>query len=614
MLSWQAPFALLALLPLGGLLVLLYLLRLRRREVTVPSTLLWRRAVQDVQANVPFQKLRRNLLLLLQLAALLLVVLCLGGPYVLGRSTAGHSLVLVLDGSASMAATDVPGTRFGQARQEALRRVQQLAPGDQIAVLFCGLRPQVVCPFSGDRRRLTAVLQGLRPTQGPTRLREGLALAESLARRRPGSLIYLLSDGAWSPIAGLKAPGLRFVRLGRRGNNLALVAFGAERDPARGTHALFLRVSNCSASAAQCVLSIYHEQQLLSASRLSLPPHGSRIVNCSVRLPQPGLLRAELDAGDDLRADNVAYAVAEEEGRTRVLLVSAGNLFLQQGLAVLPGVALYQASGLTAEQLAGAAEQYDVVVLDRVPLPAAPSRGGYLLVGALGAGAPAEAAGVLEAPAITRYDQTHPLLAHVNLGDLQLAKAQALRPGPQGRSLVEAGPSPLLVVSEQPGLRMAALGLDLLDTDLPLRVSFPVFLRNAVSWLGAAGGRERLLVTRPGEVLRTPVTAAEGDLVLTLPDRSRRAVQPVNGEVVWADTSSVGVYTLGTAEGNRRWAVDLRDPDEADLTPRGEVDVGGRTLANEQQPPLGRHPVWPTLAALALALLLVEWHLYHRRL
>ena len=58
---WTAAAAAALSVPL---LLLLYFLKLRRQECTVSSTLLWKRAVHDLQVNSPFQKLRKNLLLL----------------------------------------------------------------------------------------------------------------------------------------------------------------------------------------------------------------------------------------------------------------------------------------------------------------------------------------------------------------------------------------------------------------------------------------------------------------------------------------------------------------------------------------------------------------------
>ena len=51
----------LAGVPVG--IIALYFLKLRRRPVQVPSTLLWRRSLEDLHVNSLFQRLRRNLLL-----------------------------------------------------------------------------------------------------------------------------------------------------------------------------------------------------------------------------------------------------------------------------------------------------------------------------------------------------------------------------------------------------------------------------------------------------------------------------------------------------------------------------------------------------------------------
>ena len=73
------------------------MLRLRRQEITVSSSMLWRQVMQDRQANAPWQKLRRNLLLYLQLLVLALLVLALARPFVESAGLPPGNLVVILD-------------------------------------------------------------------------------------------------------------------------------------------------------------------------------------------------------------------------------------------------------------------------------------------------------------------------------------------------------------------------------------------------------------------------------------------------------------------------------------------------------------------------------------
>src|SRR5437870_2304001 len=113
------PVSLLWLARMAGLIVLMYILKLRRRDVVVSSTFLWRQVIRDVQANAPFQKLRKNLLLFLQLLAIALIVLALSRPFWRGKGIGGRSVVIVVDTSASMMATDVGRNRLEEAKRVA---------------------------------------------------------------------------------------------------------------------------------------------------------------------------------------------------------------------------------------------------------------------------------------------------------------------------------------------------------------------------------------------------------------------------------------------------------------------------------------------------------------
>jgi Ca-activated chloride channel homolog len=609
-----SPLSLIALAPLAGIIILLYLLRLRRREVTVSSTFLWRQAVQDIQANVPFQRLKRNLLLLLQLLALTAVVAALASPYFLSRGAGGRNVIVVVDASASMKATDVPGSRFEEARRQVAEMVNGLGRNDEMAIVSCGARPVVELSFSRDRRQLLNVVGGLQPGDCATNMRDGVLLALSLAARRPDATVCIFSDGAFAPLPPVASSAeLRFVCLGRRSDNVAIVALSVSRAPDSPLHEVFVRLQSTAAEPRETVLSLYNDDQLLRAERVTLRAGESRVLTYEARLPTPGLMRAEVDLKDDLAADNVAYAAADAGATTSVLLVTPGNLFLEQGLLVLPGVSLYKGAGLPGDDPMAALSRYDVVVLDRVPLPATPLTGGVLLLGALGPGAPATGGAALDGPTISRWDQTHPVLAHLNLASIQMARAQALQPVAGARPLASVGEAPVIVARETAGARVVACGFSVLDTDWPLRVGFPVFLSNAVSWLAESGRRTGVSTVRPGQVLRAQLPADVTEAELTLPGGERRTVAAAGGVVSFSGTDRVGVYRLNGGGVSRRWAVDLRDPAESDLTPRHDVRLGEREVASAAAAPRHEQHLWPWLAVVALGLLLGEWHLYHRR-
>jgi len=533
-----APLALIAFAPIAAAIVALYLLKLRRRDFVVPSVFLWRRAVQDVQANAPFQRLRANLLLLLQLLALACLVAGLAGPYIMARRLGGRSAIIVLDASASMKATDARGSRFDEAKRQAEQIVGGMGRRDEAALLICGASAQTAVSFSGDRHRLISAIRAAEPTDCVTNVRDGLLLAFGLAAKRPQTQVYLISDGAFPALPAVSSSAeLRFLRVGRGNDNVALLAFEAATNrrgeesrvesreskvESRGysrisnlesrshpdssnpapAQQLFLRLRNYSAQPKRCVLSISHEDDLVHAAELNLAPGESQSETFALALAEPGLLKAEIEVADELAADNVCYTFARPSWAHKVLLVGPGNLFLEQALLVTPEVEVFKAATLSAADASAAYREYDVVIFDRVAPPAAPQSGAVMLIGA-GLTQLAELGAEVAPPAITSWEDRHPVLRYVNLGVIQLAKARRLAPGPGAVVLARAGQAPVVVAREAPGFRGVAFGWDFLDSDLPLRVSFPVLLSNTIQWLsqssgGAAAKRERPGAPRPG--------------------------------------------------------------------------------------------------------------------
>ena len=83
--SFFSPEALVFLVTLP-IVVVFYLLKRRRIPRLVSSTIIWERFLNETQANSPFQKLRHNWLLIIQLILLALAIFALVRPYFSSKS------------------------------------------------------------------------------------------------------------------------------------------------------------------------------------------------------------------------------------------------------------------------------------------------------------------------------------------------------------------------------------------------------------------------------------------------------------------------------------------------------------------------------------------------
>ena len=193
--SFLSPFAFFfaAAIPV---VVLFYLLKRKRVVRLVSSTLLWQKFLAETQASAPFQKLRHNWLLVLQIILLVLAILALARPYFSGQTPGGRLEVVILDASASMQSMDENPSRFEKARSEALRLVDAMHDNDQMVVLQAGANTEVKQSATSAKATLRRALQACTVADTPTRLKEALKLAETLIQNNTAAEIHLFSDGA----------------------------------------------------------------------------------------------------------------------------------------------------------------------------------------------------------------------------------------------------------------------------------------------------------------------------------------------------------------------------------------------------------------------------------
>src|SRR5437868_206649 len=259
------------------LLILLYFLKLKRKPLSVPSTFLWKKSIEDLHVNALFQWLRQNVLLLLQLLCVLSLIYGILAPRFHGATSRGKHYILLIDNSASMSAADVEPNRLEQAKQEALKEIDAAGDEDNGMVIVFNSVAEIRQSYTSNRHLLRQVVRDIQPTQRTTRIEEALTLADSLANPtrsaeneaakpanpEPGkervyvptegipTEVHLYSDGRFPdvPEFALGRLDLKFHSIGKPGpentDNVGIVNFSAVRDETDPTKLqLFARIVN----------------------------------------------------------------------------------------------------------------------------------------------------------------------------------------------------------------------------------------------------------------------------------------------------------------------------------------------------------------------------------
>jgi len=649
----------------------LYFLKLKRQPLEVPSTYLWHRVVEDLHVNSLWQRLRKNLLLLLQLLMVALAMLALLRPGWQGQTLEGQQFIFLLDKSASMSATDTQhgATRLDVAKQHVTALINQLESDRSAMIIAFAEQPDVVQEFTNNKRLLREALDRIQPSAGRTDLRGALELADGFANpdrvmneqgdqsfevtEQQEVELYILSDGRFPRLEDFSLGNLRpwFLPIGSfTAQNLAITAFNVRRNEERPERQqAFVQVANFSEQEQTVVVELTLGRRLLDATRLTILPKGIASATFHLAGEFEGALRARLDIpadyNDHLALDNEAYAVLSRSSEGRVLLVTPGNTALEAALATervnrFAKIEKLAPDELQAEEFLEQAQTdgYDLIIFDQC-IPESMPRANTFFVGRLPPLTEWQQQATGDsffAPQIIDWVRGHPLLNLLELGNVQIADSLPAHPPLGGRVLIDSTQGPLLAIAPRDRYEDAVLGFEIVgteadgsrtfNTDWPRKHSFPGFWLNVIEYFAGDQGRS-LAHNRPDRRVELRVDGRVSELEVEMPNGTRRQVtleQP--GHFAFHETGQLGLYQVREgSQVKKRFAVNLFDRAESDIRLQarqeseaslqvvdslsiGYVDVAAQSLTATI-----RHELWKPLLVGALVVLMIEWYIYHRR-
>jgi Ca-activated chloride channel family protein len=620
------PFASLVTIALvaGGLTVVFYILKLRRRPVAVPFSRIWERILRDKEATTWWARLKRLLSLLLQLALLLLLILALGDPRLAGSFIKGRNIVVLVDASASMKATDVPPSRIEEAKREVKRLVHGLSGTDRMLIAQMDASITPLTTMTGEASDLDVGVDQIHATDTRADLRRGLRFALDSLGGLSKPQIVIVSDGALGDqkqIAegiDLRDVELRYIPVGKGKKNVAITNFSVRRYPLdKARYEVMLEVSNTNDEPTDVELTLIGDGQVVDVTRLSLGPNeklprfykdlagASRTLEASIKLGngQP----------DDLPADDHAYALMPERRRARVLVVTPGNTYLEATLLLDEYL---DVTSVTPDKYPPSGT-FDVTLFDGVAPPLAPNTGGSLYLNPPKEGSPVPVAKEISDFGFDVWDKKHPILRWMSMGDIQVAKGFAFKPEKDDRVIGASEQGPILVSGRRAGRKFVALSFDPRDSDFVLRVAWPLFVLNTINdFIEEDTSYVSSYFT--GDVWNIPAPSGAEVATLKGPDGKERSVPIKEGRAVYlGDQAGFYEMTVKTEPESTKtmFAANLSNAAESHIEPVDKLELGKTpALLPTGFDPGIRREIWLYLLLAAAILSTLEWITYHRRI
>src|SRR5688572_13986071 len=609
-------------------LLVLYFLKLRRREMPVSSTILWRKAVQDLQVNAPFQKLRKNLLLLLQLLLLALLCFALMRPAINNKATASELTVLLIDRSASMAAKDVDGgkrTRLEEAKRRANDLIDSMKRGDNVCVIAFDETAETLCPLTPDAQKARVAINSIEQTDRRSRLKLAYQLAEAQSsfipeqnRENVRPDVFLYSDGRTLDSTSLTLRGnLTYERIGEeKTDNVAIVAMSAKRNYENPTEVqVFARLANYGAEVVDADVNLLIATEfnpnpnfrVSNSAQVTLFPdrwdenrrnHAEKegrtlkdSVEFRLNLTSGAALKLEQQRkdGDQLAADDTAQVIVPPPKQLSVLLVSDGNFYLDKLKGSIQGLKDFDILTPPAYE-EQKPTKYDVIIFDRHPPKYLPLTGNFMyfrdtppdklkIKPAVQQNKPV----YVKENTVIDWKREHPMLR--GMPPLTKVYVENVRryEFPVGvERLVEGSKGPLVLLSREGRSNHLVVAFDVLDSNWPLKLSFPVFMYQALQYLALGSEMDVREAFAPGATPVIPladVKRVAGDskeIRINGPTGSKRIRIPDAGDFVVPALDRVGIYTLDVpVPGYDKMAVNLLDGSESNLVPLATNEAPG---------------------------------------
>lgn len=586
------PLFLLITIPL---LILLYILKRKYREEVISSTLLWNEVYKNTRANTPWEKLRKNIMLLLQIIILLLLILSLMRPFLNFGGKTYKNIILVIDNTASMSAEYGDGTRLDEAKKLAKEFLASTKDDTNTYIIAFDGNSNLLQNGDFDKEVSNDIISSISQSYNSGDINETLSFVKAIGEGIEEDYeVIAITDKDFS----LGDVNGKVVSLANSGVNASIdnISHKFLEDSVR----VIATITNRGTGDYQGDFSLYDGEELISVEALDLKEGENKTLTFDLSSIKSETLRGELSRKDMIAGDNTYNHVVGKKKVNKVLIVTEQNLFLEKAFSNIQNTEVYKtnnASNLTS------ADNYDLYVFDGVTPDIIPSKGSILFINpssneffnVTSGGEGGEAKAVIGE--VSKYLEDTTFTA---------AKYNSIEIPYYGKGFLNIDEDFIGFKGEVDGRKIAALSFDLHNSDFPLKKEFPILMYELGENL-ISSGMVYSSNYKAGEKIIAKGLSLDSNITLTYPNGDTEEI--TSGDEIKED-SQIGVYRLETEDEKELFSVNFPSEKEGN-TNVSNISESENVVSSKADLKRGLN-LYPLIIILAIAVVAFEWIMYKR--
>ena len=576
--------------------IMLYILKRKYKEEIISSSLLWKEVYKNTRANTPWEKFKKNILLLLQIIIILSVILALMSPFISIGGRSYKNVIIVIDNTASMNTIyNDSNSRLEQGKTLAKEYLNSTKEGTNTYIISYDGTSNLLLNGDFNKYNATSIIDKISTSYSSGDISDVVSFVKAIGDgvgEEYEALIFTDKQMAISDING------RIVYLGNSGLNASVdnVSHKFVDDKVK----VIANVTNNGDSLYEGDFSLYNGEELAAVEGVSLQVGESKTLSFELDSLNSNYLKGELSRKDILMEDNTYYHVVNENKVKKILLVTDENVFLEKAFGVIENTEVYKTndvSNITNN------DEYDLYVFDNKMPEVMPSKGSILFINPNSN----ELFNVLEGGEIGQATAVKgSVSSYLENTQFTLSEYNIIETPYYGTNILTIDDNSIGFKGEINDRKIAALSFDLHATDFALKKEFPILIYELGEELISTG----MVYSnnfKAGEKIVVKSSDFESEINVTYPNgeiKDLKSGEEVNGEL------ALGIYKINQNDNNESFSVNFPTSSESDTSVEtiGEND----NIVNGKSNLKSGFNLTPIFILLAMLVVAFEWILYKK--